>query len=116
LSIVPERWHGIPVSEASCTARIAGPENLAAALQVHSGSGNSVPGYPSELRSRTWVRMMAADDLAVYLAQVDSRPVGTATMMTNLTVGCAPTAFSEAVVVDAAYRRQGVATKIMEES
>jgi hypothetical protein len=81
---------------------VSGPENLAAVLQVHSGSGNSVPGYPSEPQSRTWVRMMAADDLTVYLGQVDSRPVGTATTMPDLTYGCAPTAFIEAVVVDAA--------------
>lgn len=35
-------------------------------------------------------------------------------MMPNLSYECAPTGFIEAVVADAAYRRQGIATKIME--
>ena len=30
-------------------------------------------GYPSELQSRTWVGMMAADYLTVYLAEVNRR-------------------------------------------
>lgn len=99
----------------TCTVRTARPEDLAVVLQVLSASGDSTPSRPSELHSRTWARMMESDDLTIYLAEVDGRPVGTATMMTvpNLTYGCAPTAFIEAVVVAATHRRRGIATKIM---
>ncbi|MEU6424913.1 GNAT family N-acetyltransferase [Microbispora sp. NPDC046973] len=50
-----------------------------------------------------------------HLAEIDEQVAGTATLMTmpNLTYGCAPTAFVEAVVVAAAHRRRGVATAIM---
>ena len=59
--------------------------------------------------------MTATRDLTLYLADVDGEAVGTATllMMPNLTYGCAPTAFVEAVVVVAAHRRRGIATTIM---
>lgn len=58
---------------------------------------------------------MRSVDLTVYLAEVDGQVVGTATMMTmpNLTYGCAPTAFVEAVVIAADHRRKGIATAIM---
>ncbi len=59
--------------------------------------------------------MLRSDDLTVYLAEVDDQVVGTATLMTmpNLTYGCAPTAFVEALVVAVGHRRAGVATAIM---
>ncbi len=66
------------------------------------------------MRIRT-AQMMQSGDLTVYPAEVNDRAVGTATMMTmpNLTYGCAPTAFIEAVVVAVSHRRQGVATGLM---
>ncbi len=58
---------------------------------------------------------MRSSGLTVYLAEVDEQVVGTATLMVmpNLTYGCAPTAFVEAVVVAAAHRRKGMAAAIM---
>lgn len=59
--------------------------------------------------------MMGQSGLTVYLAELDGRPVGTASMMSmpNLTYSCAPTAFIEGVVVLADYRRRGVATTML---
>ena len=59
---------------------------------------------------------MDTDDLSVYLAEVEDQVVGTATLMQmpNLTNGCAPTAFVEAVVVAYTRRRRGIATAMME--
>jgi GNAT superfamily N-acetyltransferase len=103
---------------ASCTVRIARSEDLVTILQVLSqqapdGSG---PDSVTSLQRETWSRMMKSGDLTVYLAEVSDRAVGTATMMTmpNLTYGCAPTAFVEAVVVIMSHRRRGVATALMQ--
>jgi GNAT superfamily N-acetyltransferase len=59
--------------------------------------------------------MMGRDGLTLYLAEMDGLAVGTATLLllSNLTYECQPSAFVEAVVVDAAYRRRGIATAIM---
>ncbi|MBJ7596329.1 MAG: GNAT family N-acetyltransferase [Candidatus Dormibacteraeota bacterium] len=58
---------------------------------------------------------MRTDDLTVYLAEISGETVGTATVITlpNLTYGCAPTAFVEAVGVSPDHRRRGVATALM---
>ncbi|MER5645390.1 GNAT family N-acetyltransferase [Streptosporangium sp. NPDC002524] len=101
-----------------CAVRTARPEDLLAVLQVYAAEqdrGDDSPRAVSDLEQRTWARMMRSGDLTVYLAEVDDRVVGTATLMTmpNLTYGCAPTAFVEAVVVTVGHRRTGVATAIM---
>ena len=59
---------------------------------------------------------MATPDLTVYLAEVNSEVVGTATamVMPNITYECTPTLFIEAVVVVPGYRRQGIATEILQ--
>lgn len=51
----------------------------------------------------------------VYLAEIAGEPVGTATqmIMPNVTYDCLPTAFIEAVVVAAEYRRQGIASAML---
>lgn len=60
--------------------------------------------------------MMATPDLTVYLAEIESEVVGTASLMLmpNVTYDCAPTAFVEAVVVVPSHRRQGIATTMIE--
>ncbi|WP_337314302.1 GNAT family N-acetyltransferase [Candidatus Aeolococcus gillhamiae] len=81
----------------------------------HSDPGRRLPRAPSELEQQTWERMMRTDDLTVYLAEISGETVGTATVITlpNLTYGCAPTAFVEAVGVSPDHRRRGVATALM---
>jgi GNAT superfamily N-acetyltransferase len=91
---------------------------LVAVLQVYAAERDNdgdASREVSDLERQTWDRMMGSRDITVYLAEVDEQVVGTATLMTmpNLTYGCAPTAFVEAVVVAAAYRRRGIATAMM---
>ncbi|WP_067179928.1 GNAT family N-acetyltransferase [Microtetraspora niveoalba] len=103
---------------AVCAVRTARPDDLVAVLQVYAAErapdGDS-PHEVSDLARLTWQQMMRSSGLTVYLAEVDDQVVGTATLVTmpNLTYGCAPTAFVEAVVVAAGHRRKGVATAIM---
>lgn len=87
--------------------------DLGAVLAVYD-AGRSSEATPTEVT--TWHRMLGTDDLHVYCTEVDGRVVGTATLlvMPNLTYHCAPTAFIEAVVVRSAYRRQGLATAMLE--
>jgi GNAT superfamily N-acetyltransferase len=93
--------------------RAAEAGDLAAVLQVHEAhrpEGRDA-GDPGDRESATWQRMMSTRDLTVYLAELDGRPVGTATLlvMPNVTYECALTAFVEAVVVIPERRRRGVA-------
>lgn len=98
--------------------RTAGSGDLLAVLAIHDRL-ESVGGSlcaATDLQQRTWARMMErSDDLTVYLAEVDGKPVGTATqlLMPHITYDCAPTAFIEAVVVEPGYRRQGIASAMM---
>jgi len=104
-----------PPNSRPCVVRSAGPDDLRSVLAVHSGRGEGAEIAASELEQQTWACMMRTDDLTVYLAEIDGDPVGTATvmMMPNLTYGCAPTAFIEAVVVIPNQRRKGIATAIL---
>ncbi|KAA8883021.1 GNAT family N-acetyltransferase [Nocardia colli] len=98
--------------------RTAGPGDLLAVLAIHDQL-EAVDGSLSaatDLQQRTWARMMErSDDLTVYLAEADGKPVGTATrlLLPHITYDCAPTAFIEAVVVEPGYRRQGIASAMM---
>ncbi|MGH9205478.1 MAG: GNAT family N-acetyltransferase, partial [Acidimicrobiales bacterium] len=58
-----------------------------------------------------WNRMMATDDLTVYLAETKGEAVGTACLLVlpNITYQCRPSAFIEPVVVKYDHRRRGVA-------
>lgn len=98
--------------------RTAGPGDLLAVLTIHDqleSDGESLRSA-TDLQQQTWARMMQrSDDLTVYLAEVNGKPVGTATQlfMPHVTYDCAPTAFIEAVVVDPEYRRRGIASAMM---
>jgi GNAT superfamily N-acetyltransferase len=100
-----------------CTVRAARPDDLQAVLDVHAEQ-SADPGSmsKSERQLETWRRMMNTPNLTVYVAELGDVLVGTATamVMPNLTYDCAPTVFVEAVVVVPRYRRQGVATAIMQ--
>lgn len=87
--------------------------DLGALLDVYDEGRSS---EASSTEEATWQRILDTEDLHVYCAEVDGRVVGTATLlvMPNLPYHCAPTAFIEAVVVRSAYRRQGLATAMVE--
>lgn len=103
------------------TTRVRGADtdDLDAILAIHHrAAANETAGAATDRERRMWQRMMATDDLVVYCAELDGEVVGTATMMTmpNITYGCAPTAFVEAVVTAPEHRRKGVATAVLEQA
>jgi GNAT superfamily N-acetyltransferase len=96
--------------------RACGPDDATAVAGVHAlSAGKPASNAVTEREQRTWDRMMQSGELTVYLAEIDGRVVGTATLMLmpNLTYDCAPTAFVEAVVVVPEHRRKGVARTIL---
>ncbi|MEM8926006.1 MAG: GNAT family N-acetyltransferase [Actinomycetota bacterium] len=101
-----------------CVVRAAGGDDLLSVLQVLARADEgrverSNVVTPDE--SDMWARMMATDDVTVYVAEFDGAVVGTATFLVlpNITYDCRPTGFIEAMVVKAAYRRRGVAMAIL---
>lgn len=63
-----------------------------------------------------WARMLATDDLTVFIAEGDGDVVGTTSLLVlpNLTYDCLPTAFFEPMVVAQAHRRRGVGRLLVE--
>lgn len=98
--------------------RPAGPEDLTAVLSIHAAHNPDMreTGLASPSEQATWDRMMNTNDLTVYVAEMEGEPAGTATvmLMPNVTYGCAPTLFIEAVVVVPEHRRRGVASRILD--
>ena len=88
-------------------------EDLARLLQIYE---EDRADDPTGQERETWRAMLVTDNLRVYSAEVDDQLVGTATLLTmpNLTYACEPTAFIEAVVVRTPWRRQGIATAMLE--
>ena len=103
-------------SSAGAAVRTAQPEDLQPVLDVHAEQGSRPEGQASVVERETWGRMLATADLRVLVAEVDDVVVGTATamLMLNVTYGCAPTVFIEAVVVRSGHRRRGIATAMMQ--
>jgi GNAT superfamily N-acetyltransferase len=93
--------------------RLARLDDLADLLRVYDENRTI---SPTRRERETWQRMLATDALSVYCAESDDQVVGTASLlvMPNLTYGCDPTAFVEAVVVREGWRRRGIATAMME--
>jgi GNAT superfamily N-acetyltransferase len=100
------------------TVRRAGRNDLSAVLGVHARhhADGSLPAGASELERETWARMAAMPGLDVYLVELGGEAVGTASVMQfpNITYDCHPSAIIEAVVVAHPYRRQGIATAMLE--
>ncbi|HEY5873914.1 MAG TPA: GNAT family N-acetyltransferase, partial [Ilumatobacteraceae bacterium] len=106
------------MSDVDTVIREATDDDLLAVLRVHAhrDRGGTAPQRATPAQTATWDLMMRRDGLTLYLAEIDGAPVGTATLLVlpNLTYACQPSAFVEAVVVDVAYRRRGIATAIMQ--
>ena len=84
-------------------------------VHAHRDAGGATPHHATPVQEATWDLMMRRDGLTVYLAEVQGKAVGTATLLLlpNLTSDCQPSAFVEAVVVDVDFRRRGIATAVM---
>jgi GNAT superfamily N-acetyltransferase len=104
------------ISSASAAVRPAHRDDLQSVLDAHAQQGSRPEGPASRVERDTWERMIAAAGLTVYVAEVEDAVVGTATamVMPNLTYGCAPTVFIEAVVVLPRHRRRGIARAMMQ--
>lgn len=104
------------------TVRSASETDLLAVLDVLAQNAPNPPRRPPQAddastdQRKTWERMLATYDLAVYVAERDGDAVGTTCLLVvpNLMYDCRPTAFIEPVVVKYAHRRRGVARLMME--
>lgn len=98
--------------------RTARRGDLLAVLGVHARrhADGRPPSAASELEVSTWAHMLGVPGLRVYLAELDGDAAGTASVMMfpNITYECHPSAIVEAVVVAHSYRRQGVATLLLQ--
>jgi GNAT superfamily N-acetyltransferase len=105
--------------EFSYGVREASPGDLLAVIRLQAQSRPSsgpLPGRATDRQRAMWERMMATDDLTVYLAEADGEPVGTACLLVMPTLGydCSPAAFVESVVVARDHRRRGAGRALME--
>ncbi len=99
--------------------RLAERDDLLPLLQLMSRNDEGLrpwPEEPTDLETAMWDRMMATDDVRVYLAEEEGGLVGTATFLVlpNITYDCRPTGFIEAMVVPVAHRRRGFASAILQ--
>jgi GNAT superfamily N-acetyltransferase len=96
------------------SVRRAVPADAAAVVRVLARATDDVP--VSERQQSMWARMLATDDLTVFVAEGAGEVVGTTSLLVlpNLTYDCRPTAFFEPMVVAQAHRRQGVGRLLVE--
>lgn len=99
--------------------RLAEPGDLLPLLQLLSRSEEGRGQWPEQAtatESAMWDRMLATEDVRVYVADDGEALVGTATFLVlpNITYDCRPTGFIEAMVVSMAHRRQGLASRILQ--
>jgi L-amino acid N-acyltransferase YncA len=97
------------ISSANVVVRPARRGDMRAVLDVHARQGSRPQGPASQLERDTWAAMMEMAGLTVYVAEADDEVVATAAamVMPNVTYGCAPTVFVEAVVVLPDYGAAG---------
>jgi L-amino acid N-acyltransferase YncA len=102
--------------------RPATTTDLPAVLGVYSQrrptAGNVASQLVSDQQRVTWMRMMAIDDLVVYVVEEDGVAIGTVSMVIipNLTYDCRPTAIVETVAVVASHRRRGVGRAMLRQA
>ncbi len=105
------------MSDRDAVIRPTTHDDLLAVLRVHAhrDPGGTAPEQATRVQTATWDLMMGRDGLTLYLAEIGGVAVGTATLLVlpNLTYDCQPSALVEAVVVDMAYRRRGIATALI---
>lgn len=80
-------------------------------LRVEARAPDLESGEITTRQRATWDRMMATEDLTVYVATVPSGEIVgivTVLVMPNLGYDCHPSAFIEAMVVAEPHRRRGV--------
>jgi ribosomal protein S18 acetylase RimI-like enzyme len=98
--------------------RRATDRDLAALLSLLAQLHPRDPALDAATATPTWRAILAQPGRAILLAELDGDVVGSIDCMTmaNLTRGARPYVLVENVVVDAAHRRRGVATRLLEEA
>ncbi len=96
--------------------RTAATDDLLAVVRLIDRNPEMTVEQLTEQHHATWVRMMATDDLTVYVALFDGEVVGTtaALVMPHVTYDCRPTAFVESMYVKESHRRRGVARAMLQ--
>tara|TARA_R100000306_G_scaffold42422_1_gene41110 strand:- start:328 stop:786 length:459 start_codon:yes stop_codon:yes gene_type:complete len=99
-----------------CIVRLAERDDLLVLTRLVELVPDLTAEQLSSVQRATWDRMMATDDLTIYLAEYDGEPVGyTASLqMPHLTYRCRPTVFVESMRVLEAHRRRGVARRMLQ--
>lgn len=118
LSLVPPVDDDEPKPPPCTVRRAGGPEDLLPLLRLHARErGETEPTEPSEREVWTWTHIQTSALGYVVVAEIDGAIVGTASMtiLYNITYDCDPSVLIEAVVVDRAFRRRGVATALIGE-
>ncbi len=94
----------------------AGPDDLVAVARLIERKPRLSAADVTERQLATWARMMATDDLTVYVAWHRKDAVGTTALlvMPHITYSCHPSAFIESMYVREEHRRRGVARMMVE--
>lgn len=111
-----ETWNACRMSADRYSVRKAERDDLLSAVRLIDLSPHLVEDQITALQRATWDRMVANQDLTVYLAESGPEPVGyTASLqMPHLTYSCRPTVFIESMHVFEGHRRRGVARRMVE--
>lgn len=96
--------------------RSAGPDDLLAVVRLIERNPAMTVDQLAERHHATWMRMMATDDLTVYVGCLGQDVVGTTAslVMPHVTYQCRPTVFVESMYVKESHRRRGVARAMLQ--
>lgn len=97
------------------TVRPAAAADLLAMLRLIERSPDMQETEITPVQRATWERMQDSPDVTAYLAELDGAPVGYTAgyLVRHLTYGCRPGLLIESMYVDPAYRRRGIATRMI---
>lgn len=97
--------------------RLADDKDYDAVLSLMRQPNPHDPVIEEPLGRKLFTRILDANGLSIYLAEVEGKPVATCylNVMPNLTRGGQSYALIENVVTDCNYRRSGIGTSLLKE-
>lgn len=98
------------------TIRLARSHELSDLLSLYQQLNPDDPVLDVDAAGPVWVRLLASDFTAVYVAELEGRLVSSCTLaiVPNLSRGARPYGVIENVVTDAGHRRRGLARAVLE--